>query len=39
MNDVAVIWPPGRRPIIVSIYMTETETSFDDRNTAIAEIG
>ncbi|WP_425501035.1 class A beta-lactamase [Skermanella pratensis] len=39
MNDVAVIWPPGRKPVIVSIYMTETKASFDDRNAAIAEIG
>jgi beta-lactamase class A len=38
MNDVAVIWPPGRRPVIVSIYMTETKASFDDRNAGIAEI-
>jgi len=39
MNDVAVIWPPGRKPVIVSVYMTETKASFDDRNAAIAEIG
>jgi beta-lactamase class A len=38
-NDVAVIWPPQRKPLIVSVYMTETETSFDDRNAAVAEIG
>lgn len=39
MNDVAVIWPPNHKPVIVSIYMTETEASFDDRNAAIAKIG
>jgi beta-lactamase class A len=39
MNDVAVIWPPERGPVIVSVYMTETKTSFDDRNAAIAELG
>jgi beta-lactamase class A len=38
MNDVAVIWPPGRGPVIVSIYMTQTTASFDDRNAGIAEI-
>lgn len=38
-NDVAVIWPPGRGPVIVSVYMTETDASFDDRNAAIAEVG
>jgi beta-lactamase class A len=39
MNDVAVIWPPERSPLIVSVYITETKTSFDDRNAAIAELG
>ncbi|HWK45586.1 MAG TPA: class A beta-lactamase [Stellaceae bacterium] len=39
MNDVAVIWPPRRKPVIVSVYMTETKASFDDRNAAIAAIG
>ena len=40
MNDVAAIWPePKRPPIIVSLYLTQTEASFDDRNAAFAEIG
>jgi beta-lactamase class A len=39
MNDVAVIWLPGREPLIVSIYMTETSASFEDRNAAFAELG
>jgi len=39
MNDVAVIWPPQQHPLIVSIYMTETVASFDDRNAAFAELG
>jgi len=38
-NDVAIIWPPDRQPLIVSVYMTETEASFDERNAAIADIG
>lgn len=38
-NDVAVIWPPGREPLIVSVYITQTEASVDERNAAIAEIG
>ena len=38
-NDVAVIWPPERRPIVVSVYLTETKASFDDRNAAIAAVG
>jgi len=35
----AIIWPPERRPIIVVIYITETQASFDARNAAIVQIG
>ena len=38
VNDIAIIWPPKRKPIIVSIYITETKSSLDDSNNAIAEI-
>ncbi|WP_370659237.1 class A beta-lactamase [Modicisalibacter muralis] len=38
-NDVAVIWPPGREPLIVSVYITQTKASVDERNAAIADIG
>ncbi|WP_428246487.1 class A beta-lactamase [Ferrovibrio sp.] len=39
MNDIALIWPPGSKPVIASLYMTETKASFDVRNAAFAEIG
>lgn len=35
----AVMWPPGRAPVIATVYITETDASFKDRNTAIAKIG
>lgn len=35
----AVLWPPNSEPLILAIYITETEASFDERNKAIAEIG
>lgn len=38
-NDIAVIWPPERGPVIASIYLTETDAPLSDRNAAIAEIG
>lgn len=38
MNDVAILWPPGRRPVVVAVYITETEASFETRNAAIAAI-
>jgi len=38
-NDVAVIWPPARKPLIVAVYLTQTKASFDDRNATIAAVG
>ncbi len=35
----AIIWPPERQPIVVALYLTQTEASFSERNEAIAEIG
>lgn len=35
----AVIWPPAGGPLVATVYITETEASFDERNAAIAEIG
>jgi beta-lactamase class A len=38
MADVAFVLAPNRKPLIVSVYMTETTASFDDRNAGIADI-
>jgi beta-lactamase class A len=38
-NDVAVIWPPGRAPVIVAAYLTETTAPPDRRNAALAAVG
>ena len=35
----AVIWPPEREPTIVAFYITATDASFEERNSAIAELG
>jgi beta-lactamase class A len=37
-NDVAVIWPPDRKSLVVSVYLTGTTASFEDRNAAIAAV-
>lgn len=37
--DLAVIWPPGKAPIIAAVYMAETPASVDERNRAFADIG
>ncbi len=36
---VAVIWPPGRAPIIAAVYVTGSDATMDQRNQAIAELG
>ena len=36
---VAVMYPPDREPIVVTLYMRDTQASFDRRNAAIASIG
>jgi beta-lactamase class A len=38
-NDVGVIWPPGRAPIVLAIYLTETTAHPNARNGALAAIG
>src|SRR5262249_53410565 len=38
-NDVAVIWPDGRPPVIVAVYLTETAAPDDKRNAAHAAVG
>ena len=38
-NDVGVIWPPGRAPVIVTIYLTGTSATSDRRNATLAAVG
>ena len=38
-NDVAIAFPPGRAPILIAAYYTESTISDDARNTVIAEAG
>lgn len=35
----AILWPPSGSPVIATVYITKTEASFEERNSAIAEIG
>lgn len=37
-NDVGILWPPGRAPLIVAVYLTETTKPLDERNAVIAEV-
>ncbi len=36
-NDVAIAWPPGRAPIVVAVYLTETTASMEVRERTIAD--
>jgi beta-lactamase class A len=38
-NDIAVIWPPGRAPIIVAAYYAEARASEEERNAVLSEVG
>jgi beta-lactamase class A len=39
MNDIAVIWPSGRAPIIVSAYYAEARASDEQRESVLLEVG
>ena len=38
-NDIAILWPPNRAPILVTAYLTESPLSADGRNAIFAELG
>jgi len=38
-NDVAIVMPPNRAPLIVVAYLTQTSASMDRRNAALADVG
>lgn len=38
-NDVGVLWPPGKSPIVVSVYLTGTSRPATERDAIIARAG
>lgn len=38
-NDIAVLWPPGRGPLAVTVYYAESPASDEARSAVIAEVG
>lgn len=38
-NDIAVLWPPGRKPVVVATYLTGAKVDNDGRNAVLAEVG
>ena len=39
MNDVGIIWPPDGTPILLAIYLTNTEKSVSVRAAIYQEVG
>lgn len=37
-NDIAIIWPPGRAPLLVTAYLTQTSAETARREAAIADV-
>jgi beta-lactamase class A len=37
-NDIGVFWPPERKPILLTVYLTETQASAEERNMTIADV-
>jgi beta-lactamase class A len=37
-NDIAILWPPGRPPLLAAVYLTETRAPDDDRDAVHVEI-
>jgi beta-lactamase class A len=35
-NDIAILRPPGRAPVLLAVYLTETKAPMADRNAAHA---
>jgi beta-lactamase class A len=38
-NDVAILWPPGRSPILVAAYYAEAKATDEQRSAVLAEVG
>ncbi len=38
-NDIAILWPTAREPVLVTVYLTGSETDMNRRNAAVAEVG
>jgi beta-lactamase class A len=39
INDIVIAYPPGRRPIFIAVYMSESKLATPELNAAHAEIG
>ena len=38
-NDIGILWPPGRAPIVVAAYTTGSARPLTERNAVLAQVG
>jgi beta-lactamase class A len=38
-NDIGILWPPDRRPVLVAAYLTESSASASSREKTLADVG
>ena len=38
-NDIAILWPPGRAPILLAAYLADSAAPAAERNAALAAVG
>ncbi|GLQ88405.1 class A beta-lactamase [Dyella flagellata] len=38
-NDVAILWPPGRKPLLAAVYYENANTDTDGRSAVLASVG
>ena len=37
-NDIAIAWPPGGKPVLIAVYLTQCGRTMEQRNEALAEV-
>ena len=37
-NDIGIGWPPGRKPLLLTVYLTGSQASAEQRNATIAKV-
>ena len=37
-NDIAILWPPGGKPVLIAAYLTQCDRDVADRENVIAEV-
>ena len=38
VNNVAMVWPPGRKPILMAVYMSESTEAVETLSAAHAQV-